>query len=217
MNSTVRKNPEIESLRVKIRDAQDVVADKLVEAFGRSTRADYDFNISYARASVTVYDRLASIAAYLDKIESELRDIEEGGWFDFFEDPDATERSRAFIEKNFGDPTSTDDKKSDGRPIIEIKITEGMIRQNLMTFTKPVKRKRLKVGQKIILETKSETIESEIIEPGNKLRERGAVGRLYRESHAQPNDLLVLTPMGPKEENRWQVAIKPYIKPFVTV
>ncbi|MDF9834317.1 hypothetical protein M2103_002562 [Ereboglobus sp. PH5-5] len=205
-----KKCPEIDSLREAIQNGKEVMAFKIMEADGLYD-GDKDFIVSYARNAIVIHDRLVSVAAALDKIEAELWDIENSSWCGgFFVDSNAEKVSRAF-----NDLLGSDKPGIDERDKVEIKITEGMIRQNLLTFTKPIKKGKLKAGQKMILETKSEIVESEIIQPGNKLRERGAVGRLYRESHAQPNDLLILTRIGQKEENRWQVTIKPHVKPLI--
>ena len=74
---------------------------------------------------------------------------------------------------------------------IVISLTEGMIDQNMLTFT--VNRKPIfKGGEKIIIHFGGEKITSEIVKPSYRLRERGAVKRFYKANDARKGDRVVL-------------------------
>ena len=219
MNSTI--NPEIEGLKIKIRDAQETAVSELVSGLEEIDRdLGLEESAKYARNQIAVYDRLAAVKIHLDKMETVLRDLDSnwlGGGI-FFNEPDeeSSDATKVFTAKELLEMDAEVDsqkveKSNDGRSVIEIKITDGMIRQNLLTFTRAIKKRQLKIGQRIVLEHGTGKIDSKIVSPGNKLRERGDVGRLYKELHASQDDTLILTPVGARDENRWQVSLRPSV------
>lgn len=84
---------------------------------------------------------------------------------------------------------------------LPIEVTQGMINQNLLTLTNHVKRGRIRTGEDLTIETdpSGERFTTELLTNGNKLQERGAIGRFYREAHVQAGDFVVLTEIAPKK------------------
>jgi len=91
---------------------------------------------------------------------------------------------------------------------LPIEATEGMINQNLLTLTHHVKRGRVKVGENLTIEAQpsGERFRTEVMQNGNKLQERGAIGRFYREAGVKPWDFVVLTEIAP---TRWTLKKAP--------
>lgn len=85
---------------------------------------------------------------------------------------------------------------------LEVEVTQCMIKQNLLTLTDHVKRGRIRVGEDLIVETQpsGERFRTDLVENGNRLRERGAIGRFYREAGVHEGEFVVLTETAPQ---RW--------------
>ena len=77
---------------------------------------------------------------------------------------------------------------------LPVLVSKGMINQNLLTLTKHVKTGAIRVGEEMLIETKpsGERFKTDLIENGNRLRERGAIGRFYRENKVTPSSFVVL-------------------------
>ena len=81
-----------------------------------------------------------------------------------------------------------------------IEVTQGMINQNLLTVTEALKRGQLKAGEELIIEAipSGEKFKTVVMPSGNKLQERGAIGRFYRKARVVADEcveLLEVTPM----------------------
>lgn len=79
----------------------------------------------------------------------------------------------------------------------------GIINQNLLTLTQACKKGIVRLNEKFKLTMPDgESITTELVSPGNRLKARGAFGRLYRQEEAEHGDKIIL-----KEESRghWQV------------
>jgi len=77
---------------------------------------------------------------------------------------------------------------------LQIEVSQGMINQNLLTLTEAIKRGQLKVGEQLIMEVlpSGEKFTSDVMQPGNKLRERGAIGKFYRNAGIRAGDYVTL-------------------------
>jgi hypothetical protein len=75
-----------------------------------------------------------------------------------------------------------------------IEVSQGMISQNLLTMTMPLRRGLVKVGEELIIEPlpKGERFKTDVMQPGNKLRERGKIGKFYRDAGVQAGDYVIL-------------------------
>jgi len=89
-------------------------------------------------------------------------------------------------------------KNKGGLRTIKIEITDGMIRQSLLSMTDAKKRGLVKVGEQFQLKMPGGlAFETELIEPGNKLRERGRIKAFYDEHKIKPGDFVVLKEIEP--------------------
>lgn len=84
---------------------------------------------------------------------------------------------------------------------LPVEVTAGMIRQNLLTLTKHVKQRRIAIGEDLTIETdpSGERFRTELLLKGNKLQERGAITRFYRDAGIHDGDFVVLTEIAPKQ------------------
>jgi hypothetical protein len=88
---------------------------------------------------------------------------------------------------------------------LAIDVTQGMINQNLLTLTDHIKRGMLRPGEKLNVETvpTGDCFETELLASGNKLKERGKIGKFYREVGVHAGDVVVLREITP---GIWQLA-----------
>jgi hypothetical protein len=91
---------------------------------------------------------------------------------------------------------------------LPVEVTAGMIRQNLLTLTRHVKQRRIRIGDELTIEAQpsGERFRTQLLEKGNKLRERGAIARFYREANVRPGDFVVLSETA---SNRWTLKKAP--------
>lgn len=85
---------------------------------------------------------------------------------------------------------------------LRVEVTQGMINQNLLTLTDHVNVGRVQPGEDFTIEAKGsdEQFRTPLLANGNKLQERGAVGRFYRHNSVKPGDVVLLKETSP---NRW--------------
>ncbi|WP_269540932.1 hypothetical protein [Cerasicoccus fimbriatus] len=89
-----------------------------------------------------------------------------------------------------------------------IRVSQGMINQNLLTFTQQVKFGEIKVGEVLRVKTSEGGLfKSEILSQGNKLRERGQVGEFYKKAGIKADDFVELIEQKPSE---WY--LRPHVK-----
>jgi hypothetical protein len=85
---------------------------------------------------------------------------------------------------------------------LPVEVTQGMINQNLLTLTPHVKRGRIRTGEDLTIQAHphGERFRTQVLMNGNKLQERGAIGRFYREAGVKAGDFVVLAETG---QGRW--------------
>lgn len=78
---------------------------------------------------------------------------------------------------------------------LPIEVTAGMIRRQLMTLTPHVNRGKIKAGEQFIIEAlpSGERFQTELLEQGNRLRERGKIGRFYKDAKVNEGDYVLLS------------------------
>lgn len=83
----------------------------------------------------------------------------------------------------------------------KIEVTDGAIRQNLLTMTEPLKRGLVKPNEQFTIEAlpSGERFKTILLASGNKLQERGAISRFYRDAHVRGGDFVLLTEVAPGE------------------
>lgn len=93
---------------------------------------------------------------------------------------------------------------SGGGRQIRVEVTQGMINQNLVTLSDAIKRGQIKVGEvlNITVLPSQDIFVTELLEAGNKLRERGRVGKFYRDAGVHAGDVVMLREITP---GRWEL------------
>jgi hypothetical protein len=72
-------------------------------------------------------------------------------------------------------------------------ITGGCLRQNLLTLTRQVQLGKIKTGEILKIELPDgSTFKTDIAPEGNKLRERGAIAKFYRDYDVREGNYVVL-------------------------
>jgi hypothetical protein len=81
-------------------------------------------------------------------------------------------------------------------------VTDGMIRQNLLTLASSVRSGKIKVGEELIIEAlpSGERFQTTLLEQGKKLRERGKIANFYRDAKVKGGDYVLLNEVTP---GRW--------------
>ncbi|MGH8092261.1 MAG: AAA domain-containing protein [Chthoniobacterales bacterium] len=94
--------------------------------------------------------------------------------------------------------------RREGRRCLEIRVTQGMINQNLLVLTDWVNRGVVNVGETLAIECVSsgERFSTEVIEQGKKLRERGAIGRFYAAARVRAGNRVRMSEFAPR---RWRL------------
>jgi len=82
---------------------------------------------------------------------------------------------------------------------LRVEVTEGMVRQNLLTLTAHVKRGRIKPGEQLSVELlpSGDRLQTDLVAQGNRLRARGEIGQFYRDAGVTAGDFVVLTEVSP--------------------
>ena len=157
-----------------------------------------DIAISYSREIVQACDSLDRLDSISLEVEKELRRLE------------GVLSINGHFGLNHGGGAGDSGEPENGAAIktrpLRIKITEGMIRQNLLTLTRAVKRGLMHVNEQVsFVFPDGEELSSKIMRPGNRLQERGRVRELYRQNNVCPGDFLVLEKTASGE---WKLTIE---------
>jgi len=115
---------------------------------------------------------------------------------------------------DISEPKSTQEngpRRSDPLSIAErpkcrlvVDVTQGMINQNLLTLSEHVKAGRIRPGIEMTIEAtpSGDLFSSTLLSDGNRLQERGAIARFYRDARVRAGDKVVLTEDSP---NHWKL------------
>jgi hypothetical protein len=96
-----------------------------------------------------------------------------------------------------------EESKGSGIRELVVKVTQGMINQNLLTLTDGIDQGIVRIGEKFIIELPSgERFQTELLPTGNKLRERGKIRQFYQDENVQAGESVLLTEITP---GRWQL------------
>lgn len=108
------------------------------------------------------------------------------------ESPEEKERSARLFADLFPDPPAKRLRR------IRSEITQGEINQNLLTLTSARKRGHIRIGEHFkIRMPDGQEFETELVHPGNRLRERGWIREFYRQQGIKPGDFVVLEEIEP--------------------
>ncbi len=91
---------------------------------------------------------------------------------------------------------------------LPIEVTGGMKRQNLLTLTPHVKRRKIKAGEQLIIEALPSGVrfQTELLEQGNRLRARSEIAQFYRDAKVNEGDYVLLSEVAP---GRWTLKKAP--------
>ena len=91
---------------------------------------------------------------------------------------------------------------------LPVEVTDGMIRQNLLTLAPHVRRGKIKVGEELIIEAlpSGERFQTVLLEQGKKLRARSEIASFYRAAKIKDGDYVLLTEVSP---GRWTLKKAP--------
>jgi len=80
-----------------------------------------------------------------------------------------------------------------------VEVTQGMINQNLLTLSDHIKRGMIRPGESLTIETvpSGDRFDTELLANGNKLQERGKIGKFYREAGVVAGDVVMLSEVTP--------------------
>jgi hypothetical protein len=82
---------------------------------------------------------------------------------------------------------------------LPIEVTDGMIRQNLLTLSPQVKSNKVKVGEEFLIEVfpSGDRFQTTLLEQGKKLRARSEIASFYRSAKVKGGDYVLLTEITP--------------------
>ena len=91
---------------------------------------------------------------------------------------------------------------------LPIEVTDGMIRQNLLTSAPQVKSGKVKVGEEFIIESlpSGERFQTVLLEQGRRLRARSEIRSFYSAAKVNGGDFVLLTEVAP---GRWTLKKAP--------
>jgi hypothetical protein len=91
---------------------------------------------------------------------------------------------------------------------LPVEVTGGMIGQNYLTLTPHIRQQRIQIGEDLTIEAhpSGERFRTQLLEKGNKLQERGAIARFFRDAGVHEGDFIVLAETEPK---RWTLKKAP--------
>jgi len=119
-------------------------------------------------------------------------------------DQDEANKSRFRTLRNGSQPSGAFVRTPGAIRELAVHVTQGMINQNLLTLTEPVKRGKIRVGERLSIEAlpSGDRFHTELLVIGNKLQERGKVGKFYRDAGVHAGDLVLLIELTP---GQWQL------------
>ncbi len=80
-----------------------------------------------------------------------------------------------------------------GLRVLRIRVTAGMLNQNLLTLTRARKLGQVRVGENFhITLPNGDSFSTDVCLPGNKLRERSQIGKFYRDHRIKEGDTVIL-------------------------
>ena len=93
------------------------------------------------------------------------------------------------------EPVMNNSRVSNDPKKLKIRVSQGMINQNLLTLTQYVKRGVVKSGTEFNIESmpSGEVFKTKLLSHSNKLQERGAISRFYKDASVRAGDDVILS------------------------
>ncbi len=87
---------------------------------------------------------------------------------------------------------------------IEVHVTQGMINQNLLTLTEALRERKVRDREKFLITAlpSGDKFATDLAPAGNKLRERGYIGKFYRDTKVIVDDIVLLQETAP---GQWEL------------
>jgi hypothetical protein len=147
----------------------------------------------------------AAVRRDLNAVEKETKKAAE---LTAIKDQYEASKSRVRTLKNESQPTSAFVRTPGSIRELAVPVTQGMITQNLLTLTEPVKRGKILVGERLSIEAlpSRDQFQTELLASGKKLRERGKIAKFYRDAGVHAGDVVLLTERTP---GQWQLEKAP--------
>ncbi len=141
-------------------------------------------DIDYGRFLIEKLDRIEEFRKFLDRFDAGYNEV--------------------LAELNYNAEAETS-RGEDGLRCIRTEVSDGMINQSILALTEARKRGVVKVGEWMEIELPSgERFKTQIVSPGNRLRERGRIREFYRSEKVEEGDHVVLEE---KSEGVWKLGI----------
>jgi len=168
--NTANKFTEIfDQLQTGLDDLNDIFSSNLKDL-------DLSENLEYAECCLANMKRVRKLSQFAQRL-SEAVDL-------------------LWVEAYIDDPVQSD--VDNGLREITIPVTAGMINQHLLSLTGAVKQKVVKIGEVIEIKLPSGTkFQTEIVNPGNRLRERSGVREFYESQGMRDGDSITLKEIAP--------------------
>jgi hypothetical protein len=136
-------------------------------------------DVSYGRYLIKQYDRLEAAKKLLIALKGTIEEVLQDEDLRYYKKQDLTKSTKRLRT-------------------ISVSITEGMIKQNLLTLTEAKKRGLVKIGEHFAIETdQGECFETQMVKAGNRLRERSQIARFYKHHDAEDGDRVTLQEIKP--------------------
>jgi len=141
---------------------------------------------SHDTAKISQYTKIAESA---EKLKQKLKDL--------YDNLDVLESELSPQPKN---ESKKAEFQSTGLRHFRVRVTQGMINQNLLTLTQQVKLGEIRIGEVLRVQTsEGDLFKTELLSPGNKLRERGRVREFYEKAKIRADDFIELIERKPAE------------------
>ncbi|MGJ8650800.1 MAG: hypothetical protein ACSHX4_10610 [Opitutaceae bacterium] len=137
-------------------------------------------DVSYGRYLIKQYDRLESAQKLLTALKGIIDDVLEDEDLRSYKESEATEVRSPQLRK------------------FSVSISEGMIKQNLLTLTEAKKRGLVKEGEYFTITPDSgERFETKLLSAGNRLQERGKIAAFYKTHAVEDGDRVIMEEVKP--------------------
>ena len=187
MTNTLEPKELTESIGKLVSIAEDMRGHLLTKARDAINESETNWLAHVSSEARDVEDciaKLRSIGERLQEILTSTLGFEDGYL-------DKLESMNAKIDATLQDASTAKTIKRARK--IRTPVTQGEINQNLLTLTDARKRGLIRIGEPLKIRLPDgQQFETELVHPGNKLRERGRIGEFYRQNKIKPGDHILL-------------------------
>lgn len=169
----------------EIKDLLDLSHLMMLQQIEESQKDDPDSSLSVIEDLLETKKELQQFSKLLNQIETRL---------------DYLETEKLSVEEGAQASATTE-----GLRKIRVEVTQGMLNQKVLTLTVAKRRQLITKDEQFrIRMPDGQVIDTCLIQPGNRLQERGAIGRFYRENKVKEGDCVHLDEVRPGE---WEITV----------